>query len=152
MRRFLPFVMFLGLFLELAVMIAVGQSIGVLATLLLILGAGVLGGAVIRWAGLGLVAALRRSAVDRSFATRDAAAGFLFMLAGLLLIVPGFISDVFGLLLLPATVRQWLAGKFMTKVRGATWRRETYPPGNVIDGEAIEIEGEIDSPDRTRQC
>ncbi len=143
MRRFLPLVILLGFFLELAVMIAVGQRIGVLATLLLIVGGGILGGAVIRWAGLGLAAALRRPALDRTFATGDAAAGFLLMLAGLLLIVPGFISDVLGLLLLPAPVRQWLAAKFVAKVRGAGWRRETHSPGEVIEGEAIEIEGEI---------
>ncbi|MBC8037257.1 MAG: FxsA family protein [Rhizobiales bacterium] len=143
MHRFLALAIFLGFFLELAVLIAVGQRIGVLATLLLIVGAGILGAAVIRWAGLGLVAALRRPAMGRTFATKDAAAGFLFMVAGLLLIVPGFISDVLGLLLLPAAVRQWLAQKFVSRLGGSRWRRESYSPGDVIEGEAIEIEGEI---------
>jgi UPF0716 protein FxsA len=143
MHRFLPLVILLGFFLELAVMIAVGQHIGVLETLLLIAGGGVLGGAVIRWAGLGIVEGLRAPARSGTFATRDAAAGFLFMLAGLLLIVPGFVSDILGLLLLPPAVRQWLAGKFMDKVRGASWQRHAYDPGNVIEGEAIEIKDEI---------
>lgn len=143
MRRFLPFVILLGFFLELAAMIAVGQHIGVLATLLLIVGGGILGGAVIRWAGMGLVDSLRRPAMDRTFATGHAAAAFLFMLAGLLLILPGFISDVIGLLLLPAPVRTWIAGKLMARMRNAGWRREAHGAGTVIEGEAIEIEGEI---------
>ena len=143
MRRFLPFVILLGFFLELAAMIAVGQRIGVLATLLLIVGGGILGGVVIRWAGMGLVDSLRGPAMDRTFATGHAAAAFLFMLAGLLLILPGFISDVIGLLLLPAPVRQWIAGKLMARMRNAGWRHEAHGAGTVIEGEAIEIEGEI---------
>lgn len=145
MSRFLPLVILLGFSLELAVMIAVGQRIGILATLLLIVGGGIAGGAIIRAAGIGLVEALRRPASSRVFATRDAAAGFLFMLAGLLLIVPGFVSDVLGLLLLPAPVRQWLAGKFMASLvpRAAGWTRERPGTATIIDGEAIEIKGEI---------
>jgi len=151
MRRFLPLVILLGFFVELAVMIAVGRHIGVLATLLLVMGGGVLGGAVIRSAGLGLVDALRQRAGSMGFTTEAAAAGFLYMLAGLLLIVPGFVSDFFGLVLLPAAVRHWLARKFMAKIRPARWR-ETPGHGNVIEGEAIEIENEIvHRPDAARE-
>ena len=148
MRRFLPLVILLGFFLELAVIIAVGRQIGVLATLLLIVGGGVAGGAVIRSAGLGLAGAVRAGGMRVT--TEAAAAGFLYILAGLLLIVPGFISDVFGLMLLPARVRLWLARKFMDKIRPASWRGHTYP-GNVIEGEAIEIENQsVNRPDPAR--
>lgn len=142
MRRLLPFLMLLGLFIELAVMIAVGRRIGVLATLLLIMGSGLLGGAVIRSAGLGLVKALRQPGQGIRFTTLSAAAGFLYLPAGLLLIVPGFVSDIFGLLLLPLPVRAWLAQKLLNKVIPWGWR-EPSGPGKVIEGEAIEIEGEI---------
>lgn len=134
-------------------MIAVGQRIGVLATLLLVIGGGMLGSAVIRAAGLGMVDALRRPAMDRRFATREAAARFLLLPAGLLLILPGFVSDAIALALLPAPVRNWLAGKFMAnvKVHTAGWQRQTYSTGPVIEGEAVEIEGEIAArPDRGR--
>jgi UPF0716 protein FxsA len=154
MSRFLPLIILLGFFLELAVMIAVGQRIGVLATLLLIVGGGIAGGAIIRAAGIGLVEALRGPTSSRTFATRDAAASFLFMLAGLLLIIPGFVSDVLGLLLLPAIVRRWLAGKLMASlvVRAAGWTRERPGAATIIDGEAIEIEGEIaERPETARE-
>ncbi|HUR43899.1 MAG TPA: FxsA family protein [Aestuariivirga sp.] len=141
MRRFLPLAILLGFFIELAVMIMVGQRIGVISTLLLIVAGAVLGGSVIRSAGFGLMAALRRPGQSARFATRDAAAGFLFMLAGLLLLLPGFVSDILGLLLLPMAVRQWLAEKLMGKLGDAVWRREAYSPGKMIEGEAIEIDG-----------
>ncbi len=149
MRRFLPLLMLLGLFIELAVMISVGRRIGVLATLLLIMGSGLLGGAVIRSAGLGLLEALRRPGQGIRFRTLSAAAGFLYMLAGLLLIVPGFVSDILGLLLLPLPVREWLAQKLLNKVIPWGWRKP-HGPGKVIEGEAIEIEGEIVNRTDTR--
>lgn len=142
MRRMLPVFILLGLFIELAVMIAVGRRLGVLATLLLIMGSGLLGGAVIRSAGLGLMQALQRPGRVIRFTTLSAAAGFLYLLAGLLLMVPGFVSDIIGLLLLPLPVREWLAQKLLNKVIPWGWR-EPCGPGKVIEGEAIEIEGEL---------
>jgi UPF0716 protein FxsA len=144
----LPFLILCGFFLELAVMIAVGRQIGVLATLLLVIGAGILGTGVIRSAGLRMAGALRRPAMNRAFATRDAAAGFLYLLAGMLLILPGFVSDVVALLLLPTVVRRWLAGKLIKSFKGSvevqTTRRggSARPPGPVIEGEAVEIDDE----------
>lgn len=148
MRRVLPLLMLLGLFLELAVMIAVGRRIGILPALLLLLAAGLLGGFVIRSAGLGLVEALRQPGRGIRFTTLSAAAGFLYMLAGLLLMAPGFVSDIIGLLLLPLAVREWLAQKLMNKIPW-NWQRKSYAPGEVIEGEAIEIEGEIVSQPET---
>ncbi len=148
MRRFLPLVILLGFFIELAVIIAVGRRIGVLATLMLIVGGGIAGGAVIRSAGLGLAGAMRSG--NMRFTTEAAAAGFLYILAGFLLIVPGFISDGLGLVLLPARVRLWLARKLMDKIRPARWQQNAYP-GNVIEGEAIEIENQsVNRPDSAR--
>lgn len=144
--RFLPLLVLAGLFLELAVMIAVGQRIGVLATLLLIAAGGVFGTMVIRAAGLGLAEAIRRPALDRKFATRDAAAHFLLLPAGLLLILPGFVSDLVALALLLPPLRRWLAGKFADKasVHGTAMHGETHDHGTVIEGEAVEITGEIE--------
>lgn len=150
MIRFLPLFIILGFFLELAVMISVGRQIGVLATLLLVVAGAMLGGTLIRSAGIGMADALRRPEVSRSFATRDAAAGFLYLLAGLLFILPGFVSDAVALVLLPAAVRRWLAAKlvasFEAKVNVHTrhWPPAEESAGPVIEGEAIEIKGEID--------
>lgn len=144
--RFLPVIFLAGFFLELAVMIAVGQRIGILATILLIVAGGVLGTIVIRAAGLGLADAMRKPVLDRKFATQDAAAHFLLLPAGLLLILPGFVSDIAALALLPQPVRNWLAGKFADKVavHSTGWQRPPYSGGTVIEGEAVEITGEIE--------
>ena len=105
MSRFLPLAILGGFLLELAVMIAVGQRIGVLAVIMLVLAAGFLGIGVIKRAGLGLLDALSRPSRDMRFASRDAAERFLLMLAGLLFILPGFVSDLVALVLLPRPIR-----------------------------------------------
>ena len=145
LSRYLPLTILGGFFLELAVMIAVGQRIGVLATIMLVLAAGFLGIAVIKRAGLGLIETLGRPSRDMRFQSREAAERFLLMLAGLLLILPGFVSDMVALVLLPLPVRGWLADHLMTKVErhGGQWHYESRKGHMVIEGEAVEIEGEI---------
>ena len=120
-------------------MIAVGRGIGVLATLALVAGAGVLGVSVIRSAGIGMAQVMR---ANRKFSTHDAAVHFLLLPAGLLLIVPGFITDLLGLLLLLPAVRRWL----VRRLQPQNMQTRTMPGQRpFIEGEAVEIE---DEPDR----
>lgn len=133
--RFVSIALLLGFFVELGVMIAVGRRIDVLPVLLLVAGAGAAGVMVIRAAGLGMAQALRASRLDQKFATRDAAAQFLLLPAGLLLIVPGFISDALGLALLLPPLRRWLAGRFTGKIQVQTGFRRSP----VIEGEVLDI-------------
>jgi UPF0716 family protein affecting phage T7 exclusion len=75
-------------------------------------------------------------------------AGFR-MLAGLLFMIPGFLTDILaGLLLIPA-LQHYLRGKM---TGGFTGVRTEWPArqGPVIEGEAVEIEGEI-GEDRNRR-
>lgn len=95
--------------LELAVMIKVGQSIGVLWTIALLIGMGLVGGAVLRAQGF---AVLRRAIA----ATRAGEPpigpvidSMFLMLAGVLFLIPGFITDVAGALLLIPPLRRGFA-------------------------------------------
>lgn len=92
---------------ELFVAIKVAEAIGVLATVLLLLLSWPVGGWVLReqgraaWRRLGTAVAAGRSP------GREVLDGALIVLGGVLLIVPGFISDAIGaLVLLPPT--RWL--------------------------------------------
>jgi UPF0716 protein FxsA len=143
-----------GFLLELAVLIAVGKSLGVLPTLFLVVGGGIVGAGIMRSAGLGLAGILAAPAIDRQFASREAAARFLYLLAGLLFLLPGFLSDLLAVALLPAPVRRWLADRLMARVwvHAAQAEREAPRDAPVIEGEAIEIHGEIAArPDGDRR-
>jgi UPF0716 protein FxsA len=146
MTRLLPLLILAGLAAELASIIMVGNALGVIPTLLLILAGGVLGISLIRSAGTGLAVALRShvqaSSVKKGIAGKAVARG----VAGLLFLVPGFFSDLAGLLLLLPPVRQWLGSRF--PVESVSARRTAYGRGEtIIDAEAIEVTGVLQQPE-----
>jgi UPF0716 protein FxsA len=133
--RYFPLVLLAGFCLELASLIWVGSQIGVLATILLVIGGGVVGMAVISNTGTSLGAAFRRSSGQGKFSTADAGVAFLRMFAGMLLLVP--------------PIARYLAQR-MTRDAGWTHHPGQPPPsqsGAVIEGEAIEITGELPRSD-----
>ncbi|MCB1378706.1 MAG: FxsA family protein [Alphaproteobacteria bacterium] len=142
--RYIPLFFLLGFALELLSLLWVGSRIGILATLLLVIGSGMAGLSVIRITGLRLSESLRvASAGGRGLEIKSSAV-FAKFLAAILLIIPGFVSDVIALFLLfgPTRrwLRQWLNGwiMFLTPEPGY---REGHKgnTGVVIDGEASEV-------------
>lgn len=100
-------------FLELAVFIAVAATIGFAWALLLVVATSLSGALVLRHAGGDHIARARVAMQNRSITSFQAdGAGALILLAGILLLIPGFITDVAGLLLLLAPLRRVLAGIF----------------------------------------
>jgi UPF0716 protein FxsA len=116
---------------ELAVFIAVASSIGFAWALILLLGTSLAGGLVLRHAGGSHIARVRLALDQGSFTALQAdSSGGLILLAGILLLIPGFITDVLGLLLLIAPLRRGLG-----QVLGAVFGRGQPPPraDGVVD-------------------
>jgi UPF0716 protein FxsA len=90
---------------ELALIIVVGKSIGVLATLLLLLVFSLAGAWLAKREGLAAWRRFQFAMADGRVPTREVADGAMVLLAGALLLVPGFLTDVLGLLLLLPGVR-----------------------------------------------
>ncbi len=98
---------------ELAVFIAVASSIGFAWALLLVLGTSLAGGLMLRHAGGSHIARVRAALDQGSFTALQAdGSGSLILLAGILLLIPGFITDIVGLLLLIAPLRRALGAVF----------------------------------------
>ena len=95
---------------EIAGFVVVGSEIGVLATIALILATTVLGAVLLRIQGLGAMDKMKEALRSGVSPGRDMVHAVMIMLAGILLILPGFISDAFGILL------------FIPPVREAVWR------------------------------
>ncbi len=92
--------------LEIIVIVEVAQWLGVVDTLGLLIFVSLLGGLIVRAQG---IAALRRVLGDvaaQRVPTDTLADGALVAAAGVLLVVPGFVTDVPGLLLLLPPVRR----------------------------------------------
>ncbi|EYD74163.1 FxsA cytoplasmic membrane protein [Rubellimicrobium mesophilum DSM 19309] len=103
---------------EVASLVIVGNWIGVLGTLLLVVGAGLLGVALLRQQGSDALSAMRRS-LDARRDPRPALlrGGFRFV-AALLLILPGFLGDLVALALLVPAVQR-LVGRTLAARTGA---------------------------------
>lgn len=91
---------------EIYLLITIGRSIGLLPTLALLFGAGVIGSWLARFEGMRVVQAWQRSMAEGRAPDEGVLSGGLVLLGGLLFIVPGLLTDFFGLLLiLPPTRR-----------------------------------------------
>ena len=148
---------FLGLLLfllwpvaELIVVIKVAEAIGVLLTLALLIVGWPLGMWAIRSQGR---AVWRRMAVavnEGRAPTREVLDGALVLLGGTLLMIPGFISDAVGLLLLlpPARIplRRLLARNMRSSVVASTVRFTTRGSVHDVDSTA----SDVDRPDLGR--
>lgn len=99
---------------ELYVIIQIGGLIGIVPTLLLLLADALLGSLLLRHQGRGAWQRFNAALTERRFPGREAADGLLIAIGGTLLLTPGFISDIAGLILLipptRAIVRRLLRG------------------------------------------
>jgi UPF0716 protein FxsA len=97
--------------LELAAFIAVAAAIGFGWALSLILAGSLCGALILRQAGSGHTTRIR-VALDRgSFAALQTdVGGSLTLLAGILLLIPGFITDIIALVLLAGSLRRAFIG------------------------------------------
>lgn len=106
----IPIVMLALPLTEIGVFIAVGSRIGVFPTIALVIATAVLGAILLRVQGFGIVTRIRKSMDEGVVPGRELVHGLMVMLAGVLLLVPGFVTDALGLLL------------FVPAVRDAAWR------------------------------
>ena len=123
---------------EIAVFLQVVQWIGVLDTLLLMLVISLAGAWLVKRQGAGTLARMRAELDDGRVPTGPLTDGGLLGLAGFLLLVPGFVTDAFGLLLLLPPVRTGVRRGFGRRFgRRARWRvGRSGPPGYLDVDEA----------------
>ena len=89
---------------ELYVIIQVGQAIGVVPTLILLLADALLGSWLLKHEGRGAWRRFNEALAARRFPGKEVVDGALIIVGGTLLLTPGFLTDIFGLfLLLPPT-------------------------------------------------
>ena len=118
-----------GLFLvvpliEIALFALLGQTIGVLPTLLGVLATAIAGSLLIRWQGLAVLRDLQATMNRGELPARQVADAMLIGVGGLLLLLPGYFSDLVGLALFIPPVRGLiyasLARRFRVVAAGAT--------------------------------
>lgn len=107
--------------LEIGLFILVGGWIGLWPTLAVVILTGMLGMSLMRWQGMGVLREAQTAGVSP---VSPIAHGALILLGGFLLILPGFFTDVLGILLMVPVVRRFLIARFgaQIEVRGFSGR------------------------------
>ena len=121
--------------IEIALFVVIGQTIGLLPTLLGVLLSGLIGALVLRWQG---VAALREMQIRMQrgeMPARQMGDAMLIGLGGLLLLLPGYFTDLIGLLLLLPLTRELIYRLLARNLRvveaSSTSYRRTDEPGQI---------------------
>lgn len=98
-------------FIEIAGFIIVGRAIGLFPTLGLIVLTAVIGAILLRIQGFSVLQRLNQDTREGGNPGRDLVHGGMIVLAGILLLIPGFVSDICGFLL------------FIPPLRDFVWKR-----------------------------
>ncbi|KQT85552.1 FxsA family protein [Aurantimonas sp. Leaf443] len=131
---------------EIGGFILVGDWLGLWPTLLLVVLSAILGAALLRRQGIATLRRMQGEMRAGRVPGREAFDAVLIGIAGMLLLVPGFVSDIFGLLLFVPAVRRMIGTALARRVvvaGSATMARRPgapHPSGPaVIDLTAAEI-------------
>jgi UPF0716 protein FxsA len=119
---------------EIAVVVAIGQVIGVLTTILLLVAVSAVGVAMLRRQGMRTLTAFGDAVRERRDPSPEMVDGMLIAAAAALVLFPGFVSDVLALLLLFPPTRGLVRRRVLDR---ATRRRQTHPPVFVVDSEVV---------------
>ena len=100
--------------IELSVLIKVGEVIGTFSTIALCLLTAVVGASLVRSEGLSTLMQAQKKMAKGEAPESEIVQGMMLAMAGVLLVIPGFVTDFIGLLLLTPVTRAPFAA-FMLK-------------------------------------
>lgn len=112
--------------LELYVFFQVSTAIGFFPALALIILGSMLGGLVLRVAGIATALRARESLNRGELPAQTMLEGLMLALSGGLLLLPGFISDIIGLVLLLPMSRRLLADRMRRRVEEQALRQRAF--------------------------
>jgi UPF0716 protein FxsA len=119
----IPFMLLAIPIVEIAVFIAVGDSIGIYYTLLMILVTAILGSILLRIEGFRVLGKIREEMAAGRMPAKEMTSGVMILVAGILLLTPGFVTDTIGFLLfLPpvrSAIRSFLRSRINIQTMGA---------------------------------
>ncbi|HTA96547.1 MAG TPA: FxsA family protein [Solirubrobacteraceae bacterium] len=137
---------------EVFAFIEVGRAIGWLLAVVLLLGTSVLGARMLLVQGRLAIQRVSLALSERRAPGHAAIDGALGFLGGILLLVPGFVTDLLGaLLLLPLTqklTRRWMSRRYAGRVMSFVAAAGRFAPddrgGRAADVESTLVEDDLD--------
>ncbi len=142
--------------LEIYLLIQVGESIGALPTIFMVVFTAVLGVALLRWQGLVTLTRVQTAMARGELPAVAMLEGMFLLVAGALLLTPGFFTDAIGFALLIPPLRQFLAQSLIMRgvlQAGKGFHAGSFSAGNTYEGQSSArrdpkiIEGEYERRD-----
>ena len=125
--------------IEIYLFIKIGSQIGALSTILLIFATAIIGVYYAKFEGLNTLKSGFVQLSKNKSPTYEMLSGAAIAFAALLLIIPGFATDIFGFLIIFPLTRKFIFNKFAKK---NTFQKNNK--NNFIDGEFEDIEEDDD--------
>ena len=123
--------------IEIGLFIQLGGFLGLWPTLAIVVATALIGSLLLRTQGLSTLEELKRTAETGQSPAGPMANGALILVAGLLLLTPGFFTDSFGFLLMVPPIRtlliKWIATRAQMKIYASA--ANSQQPPDIIDGE-----------------
>lgn len=129
----LAFLFFLLPLAEVYMFIVVGEQIGALRTVLLCVLTAIAGGALVQSQGISVMTRVQAQLNKGVIPAREMFDGVCLMVAGVLLMVPGFVSDIIGFSLLIPPIRSVLRD-FIIRRFHLMPETQTYRETSIIEG------------------
>ena len=127
--------------IEIFLFIKIGSQIGAITTILLIFATAIIGVYYAKYEGLNTLKSGFTQISKNIAPTYEMISGAAIAFAALLLIIPGFATDIFGFLILFPISRNFFLAKFFNKFKK---KENTSKKNNFIDGEFEDIEDDND--------
>jgi UPF0716 protein FxsA len=121
---------------ELAVIVLVAGMIGVLPTVALVAAVSLAGFWLMKAEGIGVLRRMQAQVGDGQVPAREVVDGVLVLVGGLLMLLPGFVTGFFGLLLLLPPVRALLRPLVLARARRRVERGQAQFAAFTTSGSA----------------
>ena len=125
--------------IEIFLMIKIGQNIGALNTIALIFLTAFIGIFFARLEGLNTLKSGINNLYKNKIPMYEIISGASIAFAALLLIIPGFMTDFFGFLLLVPFTRRKIINLFIKKKRNPIDEKKDYIEGEILDKDKDDI-------------
>ena len=125
--------------IEIYLLIKIGSQIGAITTILLIFSTAIIGIYYAKYEGLNTLKAGFKQITKNKTPTYEMVSGAAIAFAALLLIIPGFATDILGFLLIFPISR-----KFFFNIFSSKFKNKKTKENNFIDGEFEDIEEDDD--------
>ena len=125
--------------IEIYLLIKIGSQIGAITTIFLIFTTAIIGIYYAKYEGLNTLKAGFSQLNKNQTPTYEVVSGAAIAFAALLLIIPGFVTDTLGFLLIFPVSRKFIFSKFTKRVK-----TKDNNKNNFIDGEFEDIEDDND--------